>query len=90
MAFSAIDPSSPPTAIETRRFRSDGRPVWDVAFSPDGATLLIAGEDQQAHVWTIDPAGLVKAICTRLRRDLTDRERADLDLPGADETCVGT
>jgi WD40 repeat protein/tRNA A-37 threonylcarbamoyl transferase component Bud32 len=50
------------------------------AFSPDGATLAVAGVETRAMLWNLDPAIWRQRACTAAGRNLS-REEWDLYLP---------
>lgn len=60
----------------------DGRPlgqamightdvVWRVSFSPDGQTLISAGDDARIVSWNVNPQSWQKLACNLARRNLT-------------------
>jgi WD40 repeat protein len=59
--------------LEVARFRLD-ESVSSVAFNPDGRFLATAGFGKAAHLWIWRRKDLVAEACTRLTRDLTDKE----------------
>jgi WD40 repeat protein len=46
----------------------------DVAFSPDGRTILVAGEDGRLLRWSLSVDGWTAAACRLAGRDLTREE----------------
>ena len=47
---------------EVRTFRGHSHGVWDVAYSPDGLTLVSGGADRFLRVWEIETGRMVKSL----------------------------
>ncbi len=49
-------------AQEVRVFRGHSHGVWDVAYSPDGLTLVSGGADRFLRMWEIETGRMLKAL----------------------------
>jgi WD40 repeat protein len=75
------------TGQELRRFGGHNEQVNRVAFSPDGKTVLTGSEDGTARLWNLDYQDSIRALCSRLMRDFTDKERAQYNIVDKEPTC---
>jgi WD40 repeat protein/DNA-binding SARP family transcriptional activator len=75
------------TGQELRRFIGHGASVENVVFSPDGKYLLTGSGDGTAMLWDVDYQTTIQYLCSVLRRDFTDEERAQYNITDKTPTC---
>jgi WD40 repeat protein len=74
------------TGRERRRFMGGGTPVYAVRYAPDGRTVLLGGLTG-VRLFDVDYQATMRALCTRLPRDLSQEERAQYDIHDERSTC---
>lgn len=74
------------TGNKLQTFQSDGA-IYSLAFSPDGSQIVSGNSSSDARLWYLDSNALVRVLCRRLKRDLTDQERLQYDLDNR-PTCA--
>jgi len=62
-------------------------PVAKAIFSPDGRSVLVGSFDGVAQATPVDLEQLVRSVCARVLRDLTDEERVTYGITDAGPTC---
>jgi WD40 repeat protein len=77
----------PTTGQELRVLSGHTGLVNDIAFSPNGQTLLTDSEDGTVRLWGKDYHPLIMLACQSLSRDLTSKERQQYDIVDTAPTC---
>lgn len=75
------------TGQELRRFIGHSAGVENVVFSPEGKYLLTGSGDGTAMLWDVDYHTTIQYLCSVLRRDFTDEERAQYNIMDKTPTC---
>jgi WD40 repeat protein len=75
------------TGRELRRFAGHTNAVENVIFSPDGKYILTGSDDGTAMLWDVDYHTTMKYLCSQLKRDFTDDERAQYGIKDTTPTC---
>jgi WD40 repeat protein len=61
--------------------------VHQAVFSPDGKSILTGGSDGVVRLWDVDYHDTTAYLCSRLKRDFYDDERAQYGITDTKPTC---
>jgi WD40 repeat protein len=75
------------TGQELRRFIGHTAIVENVIFSPDRKYILTGSDDGTMLLWDVDYHTTMGYLCSVLKRDLTDAERAQYNITDKTPTC---